>query len=106
MAKGDHQRVQDSINTQTPIMQNSQNKTSGTLNDSQQGFQSNYNTGSSTDLGTYNDVMGKYNSLYNDPFGNGGVAIPVRATSSVINDSYSVKPNATGNPSASASFTP
>lgn len=71
MAKGDHERAETSIKTQTPIMQNSQDKMMGTLNNSQQQFQKTYDTSVGQNQGSYDQIMGQYNSLYNNPFGEG-----------------------------------
>lgn len=69
MAKGDHQRLEDQINYQRPRMESNQDQMMGTLRGSQAQFQTNYNSGVGRNLNDYDNMMGKYNDIYNDPWG-------------------------------------
>jgi len=70
MAKGDHQRMEDQIGSQSKQITAGQQTNNTALSSANEGFQNSYNQGSGVNLGTYNDMMGKYNDLYNNPFGN------------------------------------
>ncbi len=69
MAKGDHTRAEDSLRDQGGQMQNTMNNTRTQLEDTRGGMYNNYQQGSAANMTTYDDVMGKYNSLYANPFG-------------------------------------
>lgn len=69
MAKGDKKKVETQNADQGRIMQDSQNQMMNQLYGMNQGFQNNYNQGSGMNMGSYSDIMGKYNSLYDNPFG-------------------------------------
>ena len=72
MAKGDHKRVENEINSQRQV---GMDRTAGTYNTiaaNNGNFGNNFNQASGMNLGSYNDIMGKYGDLYNNPFGPGG----------------------------------
>ena len=71
MAKGDHGRAENALSTQGTRMQDGQNSMMNSLNNTQGGMQNRYDQGSQMNLTSYDDIMGKYNSLYNNPFGTG-----------------------------------
>lgn len=74
MAKGDHDRAEAALATQGPIMQTTQDSTRSSLEGTRNTMYNNYNIGQAANQGTYNDVMGKYNELYANPFGEGGLS--------------------------------
>lgn len=69
MAKGDHTRAENALKTQGNTMQTNMDNTRGQLENTQRGMTNTYNQGSQANLDTYGNVMGKYNSLYENPFG-------------------------------------
>lgn len=69
MAKGDSSRAQHQINTQGRIAQNSQNALMNNLAGSNQQFQQNYNAGAGRNLGSYDDIMKNYQTMFSNPFG-------------------------------------
>jgi len=69
MAKGDHSRAESAITNQGGTMQNTQNNMVGSLQGTQRYMTDSYNQGRGMNLGTYDDIMSRYNSLYNNPFG-------------------------------------
>ena len=69
MAKGDHDRAESALKTQGGTMQNTQDTTVGRIQGTQGQMSNNYQQGSGANLTSYNDIMGKYNSLYENPFG-------------------------------------
>lgn len=69
MAKGDHDRAERAINTQGSQMQNTQDNTRWGLEQTKGAMQNNYTMGSGANLTTYDDVMGRYKGLYDNPFG-------------------------------------
>jgi|SRR5215469_7520892 len=65
MAKGDSEAVQNQINNQGTTSQNSLNSVMNTVYGQNMGFQNNYNTGVSADLGSFGNIMGQYGQLIN-----------------------------------------
>lgn len=69
MAKGDKKKAENALKIQGGIMQNSMNATSNNLNTTRGEMGNSYRQGSGMNLTSYDDIMGKYNELYNNPFG-------------------------------------
>jgi hypothetical protein len=72
MAKGDHKRVETEINSQRNTGMAGNTRMNDSIYGSNQQFNQNFNQAGQANFGTYNDMMGRYNELYANPFGPGG----------------------------------